>query len=167
MPDSSATIETAPAEKILHQLGLAGAGPARGTAAGELLIPLLQKIQDAYGYLPKQVLEWVSGKTGIPTSRMFGVITFYSQFHTTPRGRHVIRCCEGTACHVRGGKRVAEALTGALGVAEGGTTGDGRFTYEAVQCLGTCFLAPVVMVDDDYYGELTPEGATKILEKYE
>jgi NADH-quinone oxidoreductase subunit E len=129
------------------------------------LIPMLQKLQDAYGYLPPPVLQEVSTRTGIPTSRMYGVITFYAQFSTTPRGRHTIRACCGTACHVKGCKEVAEAILRELDVEEGGTTKDGRFTVESVACLGTCFLAPVMMVDNQYFGLLTPEKARKVLKK--
>ena len=136
-----------------------------GVAAADL-IPLLQRIQEAYGYLPPPVLMKVSERTGIPTSRMFGVITFYSQFYTEPHGKYTIRCCQGTACHVKGGKRIAEAIQQALGVEDGGTTEDMRFTFESVACLGTCFLAPVIMVDNDYYGQLTPDRITSILKKY-
>jgi len=131
------------------------------------LIPLLQRIQDAYGYLPYPVLERVNERTSIPLSRMFGVITFYAQFYTEPHGRHTIRCCQGTACHVKGGKRIAETIANHLKVEEGGTTDDMRFTFETVACLGTCFLAPVIMVDDDYYGQLTPDRIERILEKYD
>ena len=130
------------------------------------LIPLLQQIQDEYGYLPVDVLEQVSERTGIPTSRMYGVITFYAQFSLTPKGRHTVRCCRGTACHVRGSKSVRDAVAGALGVAEGETSADRRFSLEAVACLGTCFLAPVMMVNDRYYGLLTPEKATSALSTY-
>nr|WP_320130948.1 NADH-quinone oxidoreductase subunit NuoE [uncultured Holophaga sp.] len=130
------------------------------------LIPLLQRLQDAYGYLPKEILAEVSERTCIPLSRMYGVITFYTQFSTTPRGRHTIRCCTGTACHVRGAKGVAEAMLHEIDVEVGGTTTDGRFTFENVACLGTCFLAPVVMVDDEYYGQLTPAKARALVKNY-
>lgn len=135
--------------------------------SGEQLIPMLQQLQDAYGYLPTDLLTWVSRKTGIPTATMHGVITFYAQFHTSPRGKHTIRCCQGTACHVKGGKRIADTLRTELGIGDGGTTKDGRFTLEMVQCLGTCFLAPVIMIDDDYFGELTPEATRSLLARFE
>jgi NADH-quinone oxidoreductase subunit E len=165
MGKQSASVDTERAARVLEELGLNTKTTGRSRNA-ELLIPLLQRLQAEYGYLPPEVLSWVSTETGIPTSRMYGVITFYSQFYTAPRGRHIVRCCQGTACHVKGGKRVAEALTEKLGIGEGETTPDGNFTFEAVQCLGTCFLAPVAMVDDDYYGQLTHESAPKILEQY-
>lgn len=130
------------------------------------LIPLLQRIQDEYGYLPAELLRHVSERTGIPTSRMYGVITFYAQFSLAPRGRHTIRCCRGTACYVRGSKAVRDAVAGSIGVEEGETTEDHRFSFETVACLGTCFLAPVMMVNEQYYGLLTPEKATSALSTY-
>lgn len=149
--------DLAKAERILADLAPVDPGD---------LIPLLQRLQDAYGYLPKDVLAEVSDRSGIPLSRMYGVITFYTQFSTTPRGRHTIRCCTGTACHVRGAKGVAEAILHEIDVEVGGTTADGRFTFENVACLGTCFLAPVVMIDDEYYGQLTPAKARAAVKNY-
>jgi NADH:ubiquinone oxidoreductase subunit E len=130
------------------------------------IIPLLQRLQDAYGYLPKAVVLEVCERTGLPASRVFGVATFYAQFRLKPRGRHIIRCCRGTACHVKGSKKIAEAIKRELHVREGETTEDRRFIFETVACLGTCFLAPVVMIDDDYYGQMTPDKLRKILNKY-
>ena len=131
------------------------------------IIPLLQRLQDAYGYLPRDVVLTVAARTALPASRVFGVATFYAQFYFEPRGRHVIRCCRGTACHVRGSKEIADALGRELAVEEGGTTADRRFSFEIVACLGTCFLAPVIMVDDDYYGSMTPGRIKKVLSQYE
>jgi NADH-quinone oxidoreductase subunit E len=131
------------------------------------IIPLLQRLQDAYGYLPPQVVLAVCERTGLPASRVYGVATFYEQFHLEPRGRHLIRCCRGTACHVKGGKNIAGAIGRALDVNEGGTTPDGRFSFETVACLGTCFLAPVIMVDGDYYGTVTARRIKRILDQYE
>jgi len=131
------------------------------------LIPLLQEIQKAYGYLPRQALLETSRRTGIPASRMYGVATFYEQFHLEPRGRHIVRCCRGTACHVKEGAQIIGILQRTLGVTDGGTTGDLRFTVETAACLGTCFLAPVMMIDSDYYGNLTPKKIESILKRYE
>ncbi len=147
-----------PAREIVRALGTPGRGD---------IIPLLQKIQDAYGYVPKPVVEVVSAETGIPASWFFGVATFYAQFRLVPGGRHTIRLCRGTACHVKGATMVQSALETHLAVKDGGTTEDLRFTFETVACLGTCFLAPVMMVDDDYYGDLTPAKAPKVLKSYE
>jgi len=131
------------------------------------LIPILQKIQNSYGYLVPNVLMEMSRRTGIPASRIYGVATFYEQFHLEPHGRHTIRCCRGTACHVRGGPDIADAITRAIGAEPGGTTDDMRFTFETVACLGTCFLAPVIMVNNDYYGNLNSGKIEEILNKYE
>jgi len=151
------TLDPAPALKILEDMHPVTASD---------LIPLLQKLQDAYGYLPREIVLDVCKRTRLPASRVFGVATFYEQFHLTPRGRHLIRCCRGTACHVRGGQAVIRALERELGVTEGGTTADRRFTFETVACLGTCFLAPVIMVDDDYHGKVSPGKVKKILDRY-
>ena len=130
------------------------------------LIPVLQEAQSIYGYLPEEVLRRISSELNVPLSKIYGVITFYAQFYLTPRGKHVIKSCQGTACHVRGAKGVLESLTRELGVEPGGTTEDLRFSLETVACVGTCFLAPVIMIDEDYYGKLTPKRAIDALGKY-
>jgi NADH:ubiquinone oxidoreductase subunit E len=130
------------------------------------LIPVLQGAQEAYGYLPEEVLRRISRGLKVPISRIYGVVTFYAQFYLTPRGRHVIKSCQGTACHVRGAKGVLESLTRELNVPPGGTTEDLQFSLETVACVGTCFLAPVIMIDGDYYGKLTPKRAVDALKKY-
>ena len=150
-------VDMAPAEQVLAEMGTIDSGH---------MIPLLQRLQDTYGYLPEAVLLEVSRRTGIPASRMFGVATFYAQFHMEPRGRHMIRVCHGTACHVRGGKEILGVVMNELGIGEGETTDDRRYTLEVVACLGTCFLAPVIMVDSDYYGNLTPNKVGRILKRY-
>jgi NADH-quinone oxidoreductase subunit E len=137
-----------------------------GNLKPSYLIPLLQEIQQDYGYLPRNVLEYVSKESGIPLSRMFGVITFYEQFYLQPQGRHTIKCCRGTACHVKEGNKVGEAISEILQIQEGETTADGLFTFETVACLGTCFLAPVMMIDDEYFGELTQQKVTKIINQF-
>jgi NADH-quinone oxidoreductase subunit E len=131
------------------------------------IIPLLQRLQDAYGYLPKGVVLAVCEETGLPASRVFGVATFYSQFSLQPQGRNLVRCCKGTACHVRGGQRVLDTIERALGVTDGETTPDMSFTLETVACLGTCFLAPVMTVNDTYYGQVTPDRLKRVLAQYE
>ncbi|UCC97837.1 MAG: NADH-quinone oxidoreductase subunit NuoE [Phycisphaerales bacterium] len=137
-----------------------------GQITSDSLIPILQQIQDSYGYLPAEILFEVSRQTGLHVNHMFGVATFYEQFHLEPRGRHTIKCCRGTACHVRGGREIANTLKRQLGVEEGCTTADMRFTFETVACLGTCFLAPVMMVNNDYYGNVASSRIKSILEKY-
>ncbi len=131
------------------------------------LIPLLQGLQHHCGYLPADVLEYVAEELRVPLAEIYGVCTFYAQFHLKPRGRHIIRVCRGTACHVRGSLAIMERLKTELHVAENGTTEDLRFTLEPVACLGACGLAPAVMVDDETHGRLTPDSATKILEHYQ
>ena len=130
------------------------------------VIPLLQAVQVAYGYLPTEALEALSQRTGIPLTQIYGVATFYAQFSFTARGRHIVRVCRGTACHVRGAKRLESTIKRHLKVGEGEATKDFRFTFETVACLGTCFLSPVMMVDSSFFGKLTPEKALKILDTY-
>jgi NADH:ubiquinone oxidoreductase subunit E len=130
------------------------------------LIPVLQEAQNIYGYLPEEVLRRISRTLNVPLSKIYGVITFYAQFYLTPRGKHVVKSCQGTACHVRGAKGVLDSLCRELKVEPGGTTGDLNFTLETVACVGTCFLAPVIMIDADYYGKLTPKRAVDALKKY-
>lgn len=131
------------------------------------LIPVLQAAQEVYGYLPKEVLERIALELKIPLSKVYGVVTFYAQFHLNPRGRNVVRVCLGTACHVRGGAKIMEALEKSLQVADGGTTPDLRYTLESVACIGACGLAPVIMVNEDTHGRLSPDQIPDILAKYE
>ena len=130
------------------------------------LIPILQEAQSAYGYLSEEVLKAISQGLKIPLSRVFGVVTFYAQFYLTPRGRHTVRVCRGTACHVRGGKNVLKSVHQFLGIEENETTADFKFTFETVACLGACALSPVLLVDKNYYGKLTPAKVEKVLKQY-
>jgi NADH-quinone oxidoreductase subunit E len=131
------------------------------------LIPVLQEAQNIYGYLPKEALQKISKELKIPFSKVFGVVTFYAQFHLKPRGRYIARICLGTACHVRGGAKIFEAAKEHLGVEAGGTTDDLRFTLETVACIGACGLSPCMMINDDTHGRLTPEAVGEILDRYE
>ena len=131
-------------------------------APGEL-IPLLQSAQDHFGYIPRRAIQYISGVTKIPESKIYGVITFYSQFRLQPMGRHVVRLCAGTACHVAGAQTLLQAIQDELGVEVNETTEDGAFTLFTVACLGCCSLAPVMMINDETYGKLTPASARKIL----
>jgi NADH-quinone oxidoreductase subunit E len=131
------------------------------------LIPVLQGAQNIYGYLPPEVMEKISEELKIPFAEVFGVVTFYAQFHLKPRGRNIIRVCLGTACHVLGGSKIFETLKDILGVENGGTTGDLRYTLESVACIGACGLAPCIMINDDTHGRLVPADMKKILEQYE
>jgi NADH-quinone oxidoreductase subunit E len=130
-------------------------------------IPVLQEVQKEFGYLPEDALMVVSREMKIRPSELYGVATFYSQFHLNPRGRHIIRVCRGTACHVRGSLAILDRLKKTLQVEENGTTEDLRFTLEPVACLGACGLAPVMMVDEDTHGRLTPDKVMEILNSYE
>ncbi len=130
------------------------------------LIGLLQQVQDHFGYLPGQALDQISRRSRIPLSRIYGVVSFYAQFYTSPRGRHTIRCCRGTACHVKGAGRILEAIKRTLNIDDAQSTSDLKFYLETVACLGTCFLAPVIMVDQQYFGKLTPESVQTILQNY-
>src|SRR4030042_4010453 len=130
------------------------------------LIPVLQEAQEIYGYLTEEVLNHIGKRLHIPTSRIFGVVSFYAQFYTTPRARHTGRVCRGTACHVRGGKSIRKAVQQYLGVEENETTPDSKFTFETVACLGACALSPVLLVDKNDYGKLTPAKVAQVLKQY-
>ncbi len=123
------------------------------------VIPVLQETQRQVGYLSREAMEVVSEELGVPLAELYGVATFYAQFHLKPRGRHIIRVCRGTACHVRGSAKIMDRIMSMLSVKENGTTDDLRFTLEPVACLGCCGLAPVVMIDDDTHGRLTDDEA--------
>ena len=131
------------------------------------LIPVLQATQEAFGYLPADAVETISEEMLIPLAEIYGVATFYAQFHLKPRGRHIIRVCRGTACHVRGSLKILEKVKELLHVEENGTTEDLRFTLEPVACIGACGLAPVIMVNDETFGRLTVEMVEGILDKFE
>jgi NADH-quinone oxidoreductase subunit E len=131
------------------------------------LIPVLQEAQSIYGYLPSDALEKISQELRIPFSEVFGVVTFYAQFHLKPRGRNIIRVCLGTACHVLGGSKIFQSIQDVLGVGNGETTEDLRYTLESVACIGACGLAPCIMINDDTHGRLVPGDMKKILEQYE
>lgn len=133
----------------------------------ENLIMMLQAIQNHYNYLPQAALSYLAAKIGVPSSKIYGVATFYSTFSLEPRGRHIISLCLGTACHVRGGERIRERITANLNIHNGQTTDDSRFTLESVRCIGCCSLGPVVKVDDDMHGRLAPDQIDKILDQYE
>ena len=129
-----------------------------------LLIPLLQALQEELGWLPREALEEAAKHLRVPLSRVYGVATFYAQFYLEPRGRHLVRCCRGTACHVRGAAAVIRAVEETLGIKDGQTTPDLSFSFETVACLGACALAPVVVLDETYYGKMTPEKVRALLE---
>ena len=128
------------------------------------LIAILQKTQELYGYLPMDAIYYIAQKTGCSPAKVLGVATFYAQFRLQPVGKHLIMLCKGTACHVNASERVSAAITAYLGIENGQTTEDGLFTLEHVACLGCCSLAPVIMINGEAYGNLTPDKAVAILE---
>lgn len=150
---ATATIDLAPVEAILERY--------RGQRGA--LIPVLQQAQALYGFLPREVLVAVANGMGVPLSQVYGVVTFYAQFYLARRGKHIIRQCDGTACHVRGSARLIDTLQSELGIKPGETTPDYQFTLEVVYCLGSCGLSPVAVVDDKVVGRLTPERVSALV----
>ncbi|HQL00956.1 MAG TPA: NAD(P)H-dependent oxidoreductase subunit E [Smithellaceae bacterium] len=130
------------------------------------LIPVLEEAQVCLEYLPISVQKRIAAGLNLPLSRVYGVVTFYSFFTMTPRGKHTIRVCLGTACYVRGGKALTEALEKQFGIKEGETTADRMFTLESVRCLGACGLGPVVVVDEDVHGRVKPGKLKEVLSQY-
>ncbi len=130
------------------------------------LMPVLQAVQDAYGYIPQNVADHIAERLNVYPSQIYGVLTFYAQFHLKPRGRFIIRVCMGTACHVQGAERIKETFYERIGIGHAETTEDRRFTFETVACLGACGMAPLAMVNDDTYGKMTVQKVDGILEKY-
>ncbi len=131
------------------------------------LITVLQQVQAHKGYLEKEALERVARSMGVPTARIYGVVTFYAQFRLTPVGKHLIRVCHGTACHVQNADGLTEAVEGELGLKTGETTPDMLFTVESVACLGCCSLAPVIMVGEKVYGKLSTDKVRKVIKEYQ
>ncbi|MBR2954166.1 MAG: NADH-quinone oxidoreductase subunit NuoE [Clostridia bacterium] len=129
------------------------------------LITILQNAQDIYGYLPVDVILHISQRTGIKVTKIMGVATFYSQFRLQPVGKYLIMLCQGTACHVNGSLQIEKVINEYLGIKDGETTEDGLFTLKNVACLGCCSLSPVMMINDDTYGSLTPEKAISIFKE--
>jgi NADH:ubiquinone oxidoreductase subunit E len=147
MADNTPTFDLAPLHRILDEYG-----GQKGA-----VIPILQRAQDAYGYLPKEILAEIAKRTGIPSTRLMGVATFYAQFRLARRGKHLIRVCDGTACHVRGAAQNVEAVEQAFDLGGDGTSPDYQYTLEIVYCIGSCGLAPVAVVDDKVFGRVEPE----------
>jgi NADH-quinone oxidoreductase subunit E len=129
------------------------------------LISVLQKAQEIYGYLPTDVMYEIAARTGVSPAKVMGVATFYTQFRLTPVGKNLILLCKGTACHVNGADAVEAALVDELGIADGGTTADGLFSLKSVACLGCCSLSPVMMINEETFGSLTPEKAREIIRR--
>ncbi|PKN80919.1 MAG: NAD(P)H-dependent oxidoreductase subunit E [Candidatus Cloacimonetes bacterium HGW-Cloacimonetes-1] len=130
------------------------------------IIPILQSVQEEYRYLPQEVLTFVATSLNVSPARLYGVATFYSHFSLEPKGKHILKMCDGTACHVRGSSAVIDALRDKLGLsAKKITTDDMLFTFETVSCLGACGLAPVLVVDEAIHGQVTPEVALQLLDE--
>lgn len=130
-------------------------------------LPALQTAQEIYGYVPREVQQMIADFLGRPLTEIYGISTFYSQFDLEPKGRNRISVCLGTACYIKGGNRIFQLLKEKLGVEDGGCTADGRFSLDSCRCLGCCGMAPVIMINDDVYGNLTGEELDAILAKYE
>lgn len=130
------------------------------------LMPIMQKAQDIYGYLPIEVQTIIAKETGIPLEKIYGVATFYAQFALNPKGKYKISVCLGTACYVKGSGDIYNKLQEVLGIDGGGCTSDGKFSLEACRCIGACGLAPVLTVNEDVYGRLVPDDVESILAKY-
>ena len=131
------------------------------------LMPIMQEAQEIYGYLPYQVQKIISDETGIPIEKIYGVATFYAQFSMSPKGKYVVSMCLGTACYVKGAGAILEEIEKVLKIEDGGCTPDGKFSLEVCRCVGACGLAPVMIVDGDVYGKMTPDRVAGILAKYE
>jgi NADH-quinone oxidoreductase subunit E len=130
------------------------------------IISLMQDTQEEFGYIPREAVTYLSEALDLAPSRFYGVLTFYSQFHLKPRGKNIVSVCCGTACHVKGGSKIAERVQRDLGVsADGETTEDRKFTFEVVRCVGACSIAPVVLVNSRAYAEMTPDGTSKLITK--
>jgi NADH-quinone oxidoreductase E subunit len=131
------------------------------------LIPVLQDIQDNYGYLPKDEVKEVARRLNVPLTQVYSVASFYKMFSLTPKGRHQLKVCLGTTCHLKGGPRLVDSVSSRLGVEVGYTSKDGQFSLETVGCLGSCAQAPVMMVDDKYFARVTVDKVPKILKLYQ
>jgi NADH-quinone oxidoreductase subunit E len=132
-----------------------------------VLIQLLLDIQSKFNWIPKEAVLRISERVQIPLSQIYRVASFYKAMSLTPRGKHIVSVCLGTACHVRGGPRIMDKVTESLGIKAGETTQDMKFSLERVNCLGCCALGPVIVVDEDYHGKMTPAKVKEVLENYD
>lgn len=151
--EGTETLDMAPLDEVIEEYA--------GSPGS--VIPVLQRAQAIYGYLPGEVLAYIAKKLRVPQSQVYGVATFYAQFYLQKRGRNSVRICDGTACHVRGAAKIIEALEEELGVAAGETTPDYRVTLEVVYCLGSCGLSPVAVINDQVVGRLVPSKAVELV----
>jgi NADH-quinone oxidoreductase E subunit len=132
-----------------------------------VLIPVLQQVQQKYGYVPRGAVEIIANELDIAPVDIYGLLTFYAQFYMEPRGRHTIKVCQGTACYIMGGKDILDHLSSKLKIEIDETTPDGKFSLETVACLGCCGMAPVVVIDDDFHGHCTVKTIDNVLDTYE
>ena len=130
------------------------------------LIPIMQDIQAEYGFLPREALDHVAQRLDVPLSQIYSVATFYTSFRLAPKGKHVITLCLGTVCYLKGARAINDRLQETLGIEAGQTTADGLFTYQPVNCLGMCALAPVLLIDEKHYSKVKPEQVSEILAEY-
>lgn len=130
------------------------------------LMPVLQEIQEHYGYVPEPCVHLVAERLNVYSSQIYGVLTFYAQFHLEPRGKYIVRVCMGTACHVKGAGRIGDTLKERLGIGHAETTADLKFTAEYVACIGACGMAPVIMVGDNTYGSMSVQKMNEVVDKY-
>ncbi len=144
-------------EELIHEIG----------STPEMAIPLLQAVQAEFRYIPKEAIEHIAAKTDMTETALYGVATFYSQFRLEPVGETIIKVCHGTACHVAGAQGITEALEKRLGISDGETGADGKYTLESVACLGCCSLAPVVAVNDNIYGGLDRRKVVELIDQLE
>ena len=150
-------IDLGPANKVIDQyLDMTGN-----------LMPVLQGIQEEYGYIPEETVHLTAERLNVYSSQIYGVLTFYAQFHLEPRGKYIIRVCMGTACHVKGAGRIGDTIKERLGVGHAETTEDLLFTAEYVACIGACGMAPVIMVNDATYGSISVQKTDEVIKKYQ
>ncbi len=157
------------AEKVQEQeIDLAGANQVidKYLDMHGALMPVLQEIQEHYGYIPEPTVHLVAERLNVYASQIYGVLTFYAQFHLEPRGKYIVRICMGTACHVKGAGRIADTLKDRLGIGHAETTEDLKFTAEYVACIGACGMAPVIMVNDGTYGSMSVQKMDEVIDKY-
>lgn len=163
-PAEATTTEEVPVEEI--DLGPANHVIDKYLTLPGNLMPVLQGIQDEYGYVPRPTIDLVAERLNVYPSQIFGVLTFYAQFHLKPRGRFIIRVCVGTACHVQGAPRIVDTFFEKLGIGHAETTPDLRYTFEKVACLGACGMAPLAMVNDYTFGKMTVQKVEEIIAEY-
>ena len=153
---AAGTLDMAPVDEILKKNGY----------NDSKLIPILQQIQEHFRYLPEEIIAYVATELKVPAAKVYGVATFYAHFALEPKGKYIFKVCDGTACHVKGSTKIIDALYKRLGVsAEKNTTDDQLFTVETVSCLGACGLAPVMIMNEDVYGQVKPEKVDEIVEE--